>query len=434
MTLIKNPLSGGGGGGSASVVNGIIEQYKASSGTIDANTFVEFVNTPSELQILSESEDTFGDQTSEGYGQHRQNVAVLSSTKYVVCERTNITVVSYENDTWTVGTSVNLGYTCSNIIAVDGSTALAICGSTSSNGYLYARVVTVSGTTPTLMTATQLSTTYYTANGVKSAQYLNDSGYFYIAYGLGETNYVLYQQAVSISGTAVIAGTQSTLSSRASSGAVIATVKMNGSKVIVFHRYGGSGSSGTYLSADRATVSSSGSISKSTLISTITSSDQAYRYYITATSMGDGRILLTGCNTNQNGTAAWLLSYSDNDDILTEDVYTDMITSSSTGCAWGIKWDDNHVLIGPGLRLATISEEGISLQTGLGRACFYGGYITNKKTFVHTNAATAALVGPIDPITIQPATSASAIAGLTATTCTDTAAGGVWVLNTNESE
>lgn len=44
MVQIKNPLSGGGGGGSTDIVNGIIEQYKAASGTIDANTFVEFVN------------------------------------------------------------------------------------------------------------------------------------------------------------------------------------------------------------------------------------------------------------------------------------------------------------------------------------------------------------------------------------------------------
>ena len=32
------------GGGSADVVNGIIEQYLAENETIDANTFVEFVN------------------------------------------------------------------------------------------------------------------------------------------------------------------------------------------------------------------------------------------------------------------------------------------------------------------------------------------------------------------------------------------------------
>ena len=56
------------GGGSSDVVNGIIRQYLATTGTIDANTFVEFVN------------DT---QLSNGFTSYQAASAVLVDTNKV---------------------------------------------------------------------------------------------------------------------------------------------------------------------------------------------------------------------------------------------------------------------------------------------------------------------------------------------------------------
>lgn len=180
MVQIKNPLSGGGSGGSADIVNGIIEQYKASSGTIDANTFVEFVTSAESF----ENNKVGVSQTSYYYAaaQIDENRVIFGFGLYVA-------ILTIDNDgSVEVGTVVEIDIRSGNkkIVYLENGVGVIFM-----SGYLIPLII--EGTTITVGTSLSVftvgSTTYasfyngldsLTSSSIVISYSDSSNGYFYV--------------------------------------------------------------------------------------------------------------------------------------------------------------------------------------------------------------------------------------------------------------
>ena len=222
-----------GGGGSVEVVNGIIANFKATSSTIDANTFVEFVNT------ITKGTDTRLSTVSSSY---QYASAVLVDTNKVFIAHRNGSylygmVCEISGTTITAGTDTQLStesnsYQYASAVLVD--TNKVFIAHYGSSGTLYGIVCTISGTTITAGTDTQLSTesaSYQYASAV-----LVDTDKVFVAHR-SSSNY-LNGVVCAISGTTITAGTDTLLSSGTNTYYYASAVKLDTNKVFIAHGNG----------------------------------------------------------------------------------------------------------------------------------------------------------------------------------------------------
>lgn len=176
---------------SSNVVNGIIKQYKASSTTVSANTFVEFVN-----------DGDFG----TGIGDNTELVSVGGDAElYAVMVEQDKAIVFY------VASSKLCGVVC-----------------------------TISGTTITAGAETQLSNQFYgrisAANIGQNKIFVAHSDSSYSSPESGDNQ--LYGIVCAVSGTTIMAGTETQLATCGRSGQDISVVALEEDKVLITHMKG----------------------------------------------------------------------------------------------------------------------------------------------------------------------------------------------------
>jgi len=213
------------GGGGVNIVNGIIEQYKASTSTISANLFVEFIN--------DFNNPTLGTDTT-----------ILSTT--------------------------DSAYVMSAVL-VDTNKVFIAHGTASALGNLNGVIVTINNSTITAGTDTQLDSTSNSGKYISAV--LIDTNKVFVSYGVGSTNSG-YGIVCSISNTTITVGTRLSLALSVYSS--LRALKLDTNKVYINagasnYLYGVICSvNGTTITKDSQTqiLSSSGSYGDATLIDT----------------------------------------------------------------------------------------------------------------------------------------------------------------------
>lgn len=207
------------GGGSGDVINGIIEDYKAFSETVSANTFVEFVSDIGISQVAQITANR--ERTSHVYP------IVLSSNKVVVIYGT------------TYGTSVSwTGYVYGVVCTISNNTITAgteikLCDKSSSGQYVsatkiasdkifvtyydkdaeknYAMVCTVSGDSITAGTSVAIpSSSSISLRYCVTYSTTIDTNKVFVAYTDGQANN-LFAVVCTISGTTITIGAETTI-------------------------------------------------------------------------------------------------------------------------------------------------------------------------------------------------------------------------------
>lgn len=230
-------------------INGIIEDYYAYAGeNISAGDFVEFINgiagSTSETSVDTPIIEGIGAgyiisavklSTNKVFIAHGDNSSVSNSKLYgVVCVITN-TTITYGTDTkLTTGTCTG-NYT--SLVALSDNKVF-IAHTYGTDYYLYGMVVTIDGTTVIAGTDTSLSAVKYAGYYSISSELL-PSGNIFIAHCYGSNRY-LYGIVISINGTTITKGTDTALSSTACDGEYKSTAPISVNNVFVAYGYSSS--------------------------------------------------------------------------------------------------------------------------------------------------------------------------------------------------
>lgn len=221
---------------SSSIVNGVIESYLASTSTVAADTFVEFVSSS-----IDYGTDTQLSSTTN-------SASVISATKlddstvFIAHSYTGNSylygiVVTVSGGTVTAGTDTQLSTTANtgssiSVVTLDSSTVF-IAHDYGSNHRAYGMVCTVSGTTITAGTDTELHNANFTSGLAISAAALDSSTVFF-AFGMGSS---LYSKVATVSGTTISTGSAVTISSATGSANTISVAALSSTKALVVHSY-----------------------------------------------------------------------------------------------------------------------------------------------------------------------------------------------------
>ena len=214
MTQIKNPITvvKSGGGGTVNIVNGIVDSFKANSSTIDANTFVDFIESS------LNSSDNVIDSTSNA-GNTKVGSALIDSDKVFVVYNLGTTiyavVCTISGTTITVGTATTIAtdaYSSSRnaVVKIENNKVFVTYNKQSAQANLYAVVCTISGTTITVGTAVYVSGSSITSYATTALSSSNVA----IAYRRSSN---LYTVVCTISGTTITVGTAATIATTYSS-------------------------------------------------------------------------------------------------------------------------------------------------------------------------------------------------------------------------
>ena len=249
------------GGGTTDVVNGIIEQYLAENSTIDANTFVEFV-------------------------EHTYNDSTLVDTQYSI----------YPKAVRLSDTKVFIAHT-----------------SDSTNNYLNGLICDIDGNTITAGNSTTLLSTtgIGSSSNVKLSNVGDSSSSVFIAYGDGTSSGATLNGVVcSVSGTTITKGTSISISSNAGSVGFMQICPVQSNSVFITHSYGGTSSStknrpyGIVCSVSGTTITKGTDtqlLSETTYVRPFKNSSQYFSCSYSA---------IVGCVGNNNGNAAFKCSIS----------------------------------------------------------------------------------------------------------------------------
>ncbi len=238
------------------VVNGIIEQYKASTSDISANSFVEFVdnmwtNTDTSLTSIA---------NSSGYA----GAVLIDDNKVFIAHQSDGTnkylngvVCTISGTTITPGTDTTLVATSDSAYMANGSSAVLIDDnkvfiahqSDGTNKYLNGIVCSISGTTITAGTDTTLVSVSNSATILSPV--LIDTNKVFIAHSNNSSNYYLNGIVCTISGTTITPGTDTTLVSTQYAGNVASAVLIDTNKVFIAHQ----SNSNYYLNGIVCTIS-----------------------------------------------------------------------------------------------------------------------------------------------------------------------------------
>ena len=424
-TAITNIPSGGGG---SDVANGIIESFKATSGTIDANTFVEFVNnttagTDTQLSTLTNSY-TYAYATTLSINSVFVTFYASSTLYGVVCTISGTTITAGD---CTQLSASNTQYAAS--VALSSTKVFVAYGGTSNR--LYGMVCTISGTTITAGTGTELSTTTDSCNYVSAV--LIGSGKVFIAHRNG--GYVS-GMICTISGTTVTSGGDSLVSSISGSWENISATALNNDKVFVAHR-GGSylygvvcTISGTTLTAGTDTQLSILTNSYTNMTATMLEGDKVFIAHRGKDLYLYGIVCTISGTTITAGTDTLLTDIPDS--YINSTIFLDankvFIAHRNTGNSYmyGMVciFSGTSIIIGPDIKIGAIN----TIHTNTSRV--FATLIDTNKVFAAHRGGNSYLYGvvyTIPPLTI--AASKTKVNGLVKTTCTSDEEGQVWVLD-----
>lgn len=449
MVLIKNPLSGGGsGGGEFDIANGIVKQYKAESGIIDPNTFVQFVDNSYATPAAS-------DVSFTGDGLTRARAVAINDTQVFILLLSGSTdyaygvVATFQNDNIVLGSNTQISSFTDypmqgSVCKVDENKVVVAYGKGSTGTSCNLVVCTVSGDTITTGTITQCSGGYASWHFMLSR--LEDNK-FVLGYNSSSQTY--WNNIVgTVSGTTITLGTSVSVYTSGTQGYFGVAATSSGSCI----NYGGS-SYTTYfrrfsISGSTIAFSGEGSIytNPSYLIQGGTRLSQNE-----FTSIGNGKVALIMRDSNYNGyyvviitdTGYGLLSIG-------VSFISELLDNSSVYYNFGVaSIDDDHIITGYGYNnkvYGTICRvsgiEANVLSTFDGGNCYSGGTagfaIANCGNNVllqkyRTSGKGGALyLGFNDYSTVEE--SSTKVDGLAVESCTTAVAGDVWVLGTSESQ
>ena len=297
-----NSISGGGGG-SIQIINGIIEQYKASAETISANNFVEFINDTQLVSGTSVYENTsaVAIDINKVFIAHRNGNNLYG----IVCT-INGTAITTGTDTQLatpIGSTSSYAYQYTSAVLID--TNKVFIAHRNSN-YLYGIVCTINGTTITVGADTQLSDV--TSSYIYISAALLDTNKVFIAHRNGND---LYGVVCTVDGTTITIGTDTQLATGNSIYQNSFVTQINTNKVFVVHRGGGNSYLyGVVCTVDETTITVGADTQLSTgasayqnasakLVSTnkvfVAHRSGSYLYGVVCTI--DGTIITTGTDT-----------------------------------------------------------------------------------------------------------------------------------------
>ena len=223
-----------GGTGGGSIVNAVIEQYKAETSTISANTFVEFVNHYIDNTLIN---------ASTAYDYASTTSAVLIDTnkvfiahgdangflKGIVCTINNSTITT-GTDTTIVGV-LNSSYGTSAVL-IDTNKVFIAHSSSGESGTLQGIVCTISDLTISTGGDTPLGTTSYSsyASAVKIS-----TNKVFIAHDGGSSTRRLKGIVCTVSGTTITKGSVSTLSNSTGSSLYASATLVGDNLVFISH-------------------------------------------------------------------------------------------------------------------------------------------------------------------------------------------------------
>lgn len=297
-----------GGSGGGEIINGIIEQYKASTSTISANSFVEFVNneiTGTDKNIDSTNDTAVRARVARKIDDNKVFIAYASNSSQAYL--TGI-VCTINGTTITTGTSTNISNTQYSgnyikMVTID-TNKVFIAYSLSSGSTPYGIVCTVSGTTISKGSYQILG------DGNSKASYMSiskiDANKVFACYGY-KSNYYLYGCVCDISGTTITIGSNTAIVNTVNTGYNIDSTCVNDNKVMVIHR---SSSASKYIYGIICTISNTSiSVGSDTQITTESNSSN----------------IITGDSLIKNGTDKAFLSFQYNSKL-----YAKICTISNT--------------------------------------------------------------------------------------------------------
>ena len=414
-------------GGSTEVVNGIILNFKATSSTIDANTFVEFVNN------FTHGTDTQLSTTSNSY--EYASAVTLSTDKVFISFRGNGNylygiVCTISGDTITTGTETQIS-TISSSYQYASATALGsdkiFIAHRGNNTRLYGIVCTISGTTITVGGDTELSSTSNTYQYASAATIGTDKVFIAHQY----SNY-LYGIVCTISGTSISKGADTMLSSRTASYTDAKVTVLDTDKVFVAHdSSGNNGLFGVVCTVSNKAITA-GSDTRLTVVqdaatpsAVALSASKVFVAYSSSTDGLHGAILaISGTSFTVSTDRTISLSPSTFISTALTNPNRVLITHNIGEHLYGVVCDivDGSII----MSAETLISDGYS-------SYYYASatVLSTGKVFIaHRNSSYLyGIVGTTPGTTI--AASANAIQGLTKTECSTSTAGEVWVLDQN---
>ena len=257
------------------VVNGIIEQYKASTSTISANSFVEFVNS------MNTGTDTTLVDVSSSYPS--TSAVLIDTNKVFIAHRSDSNYYLNGIVCTISGTSITTGSDTTLVSKDSSREAITIAliennkvfiahrnggGSSGINHYLNGIVCTISGTSITTGSDTTLVSVVNSEYGASAV--LIDTNKVFVAHSDGAITY-LNGIVCTISGTTITAGTDTSLVLVASSYNNASAVLIDTNKVFIAHRSDGTNN---YLNGIICTIS--GTTITAATDTTLVSSANAY--------------------------------------------------------------------------------------------------------------------------------------------------------------
>lgn len=456
MAIIKNPLSVCGG--SFEVMNGVIEEYLASSSTINANTFVEFVSqyidTPMDNDQYTTTIDKFWPLSAVALSNDKVFVAYAfkSGTKRRVSGR----VFTISGTTFTGGneaTIVNSVDTVTSISAVALSSTKVFIACTynpdSNTHYLYGKVASIDGTTLSYGVGVQLTTQDNSGYHISAVALSNTK--VFIAHSASANSYLM-GMLVSIGGTggtSITASTDTQLSLTSASTLEISAVQLGGVAVFIAHTYGASGylygisciinGTSVYIGTDTALVLgtypgrtiSAVALDNAPLNGRVFiahsygENDDYYLYGVVATltNINTGTLTAgtdTQLSTDSNLTTISAVAFSDSEVFVAHSGYS-LLDPRLFGVECAIR--GTNIAPGTVTQLSNYTDSGLVISALTLRD---GRLLVAHRIVFSGNHK---LFGLLQSETVQAST--NRIDGLTKTACTTSTAGEVWVLDTS---
>lgn len=446
------------GGSGSKIINGIVEEYLASSEDIRANTFVEFVNNTSFTVNSSKY------CSAAYYAEQLRAIKLTDTTALVVYNvpgsyaEIYAQVITISGNTVTYGTQLVVkSYSSSEgryyvgtnftIARLSDASALLIytCSTSSSTDYYHiqATVLTVSGTTITAGTAKSLTTTNYIGSHLDSVALANSK----VMMLYGTTSGAQYANVLTVSGNSItLASDLSIVSSVADSYSGDRDLRgtlMESGKVFVVYYTSTSVAYGVVLTVNGTTVT------KGTAVQLLSDSESIYggRELI---EISENRMLLIYCAKSSSYEVHGVIA-TINGNVITIETSAFIIASSVYSYSFYLsacKIADNVIVLqyyGRILKLLEITDSVRELGSATMSASV-GNEITtmrNHNTFLMSDGVVLNIVANNDyskdyynyysavvnaQIEMLIKQSVNTIDGLTKTTATTTKPGKVWTL------
>ncbi|MBQ3306426.1 hypothetical protein IJH02_03265 [Candidatus Saccharibacteria bacterium] len=463
MALIKNPMCGGGsGGGSIEIVNGLIKQYKASAGVISANTFVEFV-ADGALNV-SASEQIDSTATVQSGNDYYPTVVKLDDEHVFVAYVTNtsgstndvygrVIEIDQSNNEINPGPQTLIASIMSqpmfDLEALSASSVLFSFRGVTDNA-LSCAVLSISGTTITTGTETVLAGA---PQGLYVRTAMLTNGNVFIQHAYDSTSTYLYGMSVSISGNTITIAAPNTAidTNYTNTGKGISRCKpvlLPDGRIVIFYVRDTHPYCMTLIIGSTITKNSAYQISTVDSVQSATtivmnqediffgfSSTRGYESYGSIISVSASAVITAGTSvllasqpyddSSNQGNQLWGLSR------ITEEYLLGFYSLSNTRAIGYLPiWIQGTTVTIETLARSTIAGYGPEIVplSSSDTFMFYRG-TANSSTGI-----SAALIDQSEVIRAQTATNPDSIQGLTADAITDQSSGGVWVLDTSQSE